>query len=569
VATIEHPSAGRWKAVLADGDDVLACQNINVAARRPTPPEPSAGPIWPAKYKWNRANENLYALFVERLFDYPLEDERTWSSLQPLLRDADRNLFFDYRSLDEEADLKFAPDCADFPYVLRAYFAWKLRLPFGYRRCTRGRTGKPPNCDQPGAGDNLMSRLELPGKGGLLQERGDVEAFELFVNNYVRSAVHSSSGRTLPDDDLTDYYPVPLTREALQPGTVFADPYGHVLVLVDWVPQPLHGSGILIGADAQPDGTIGQRRFWRGTFLFDPDTNSGGAGFKAFRPRVAVEEPVSVEVARGASHGAAESIQRSTVERMGHLEDIGNAELRKTREHVPFSLQQYEGSADEFYDRVEALINPRPLDPKTQLLALIDGLAESVARRVNSIDNAEKWRVEHERDVIDLPEGDGIFLANGPWEDFSTPSRDLRLLISIDTVRAFSRRVRQAPERFGLAPASAAQEDRPGVGGALEQKPVDQKIAELDALLQSELARRNFSYTRSDGSQQSLPLAAVVERATAFEMAYNPNDCPEVRWGAPADSEEISTCRRHSPPEQRAKMETYRHWFATRTRPPE
>jgi hypothetical protein len=387
----------------------------------------------------------------------------------------------------------------------------------------------------------------------------------LFVNNYVRTAVHSSSGRTLPDDDLTDYYPVPLTREALQPGTVFADPYGHVLVLVDWVPQPLNGSGILIGADAQPDGTIGQRRFWRGTFLFDPDTSSGGAGFKAFRPRLAVDEPVSVEVARGASPGAAEGTERSSVERSGHLEDIGNAELRKTHEHVPFSLQQYEGSADDFYDRVEALINPRPLDPKTQLLALIDGLAESVARRVNSIDNAEKWRVEHERDVIDLPDGDGIFLANGPWEDFSTPSRDLRLLISIDTVRAFSRRVAQAPQRFGLAPAGvAAQASRPSLGAHL-----DQEIAELDALLQSELARRKFSYRRSDGSEQTLPLGAVVERATAFEMAYNPNDCPELRWGAAAASEEVSTCRRHSPPEQRAKMETYRHWFATRTRPPE
>jgi hypothetical protein len=544
VASIENPRPGRWKAVLADGDDVIACQTIAVSAHRPEPAEPNAGPIWPAKYKWNAGNENLYALFVERLFDYPLEDDRTWTSLHPLLRDADRNLLFDYRSLGEDRDIQFAPDCADLPYVLRSYFAWKLRLPFGYRRCTRGRIGKPPNCDQPGAGDNLMSRLELPGKGGVLQPRGDLEAFELFVNNELRSAVHSSSGRTLPEEELSDYYPVPLTRQALAPGTVFADPYGHLLVLADWVPQPLNGSGILIGVDAQPDGTIGQRRFWRGSFLFDPDTTAGGAGFKAFRPRVAVDEPVSVEVGRGPEH--------TSVERTGHLEDVDNTELRKNRHYIPFSLQQYEGSADAFYDRMEDLINPRPLEPKTLLFALLDAFGEAVARRVNSIDNAEKWRVEHEADVVAMPEGDAIFLANGPWEDFSTPSRDLRLLISIDTVVGFTGRVRRAPQRFGLA-----------------SEGLERKLADLDALLQSELARRTFSYTRSDGSQPRLTLDDVVKRAAPREMASAPTECPEFRWGAAPDSGEYATCRRHAPPEQSAKMASYRHWFATRKRPPQ
>jgi hypothetical protein len=542
VATIAQPRRGKWKVVLADGNDVLACQRIQVAARRPRPAEPDGGPIWVPKYKWNVANENLYALFVERLFDYPLEDDRTWPSLHPLLRDAERNLLFDYRSLEEDAKIHFAPDCADLPYVLRAYYAWKMRLPFGFHRCTRGRDGKPPMCDQPGGGDNLMSRLELAGKGGVMQPRADVDAFQVFVNTVLRTAVHSSSGRTLPEDELADLYPVPLTRQALKPGTVFADPYGHMLVLADWVPQPLAGSGILIGADAQPDGTIGQRRFWRGTFLFDPGTKSGGAGFKAFRPRLPLEQPLSVELQQDG--------EPVTVERIGSLEDVDNTELRKTRRYTPLSLQQYKGSADDFYDQVEGLINPRPLEPKTLLLALLDAFGESVARRVVSIDNAEKWRVDHPNDVVPMPEGDSIFLAAGPWEDFSTPSRDLRLLISIDTVVGFAQRVRAAPQRFGLVPAQ-----------------LEAKLAELDQLLQSELRRRTFSYTRSDGRAITLGLDQVVARASALELAYNPNDCPEVRWGAPPSSEELASCKRHAPPEQAERMATYRHWFATRTRP--
>jgi hypothetical protein len=587
VATIPAPKRGRWKAVLADGNDVIACQRINVGTRRAKPSEPDTGPVWLPKHRWNAANENLYALFVERLFDYELAEDRVWTNLHTLLRDPDRNLLFDYRGLDEDDSIELVPDCADLPYALRSYYAWKMRLPFGYRRCTRGRLGRPPSCDEPGASDNLMSRLELPGKGGKMLPRADVEAFELFINTQLRSAVHSSSGRTSPEDELTDFYPVALNRSALHPGTTFADPYGHFLVLAKWLPQGLDGSGILVGADAQPDGTIGQRRFWRGTFLFNPDTRSGGAGFKAFRPRTFVDEPASVEVEvdaqalanaekiaqEGAADGAA-PIDRAalaalasaedpssgpaggkrllSVRHVGRLDAIDNKELRRAAAFDRFSLQQYEGSADDFYATVEALINPRPLEPKTLQRALIDGLFEAVTRRVISVQNGEKWAHEHPGEVVAMPEGDGIFLAAGPWEDFSTPSRDLRLLIAIDTVTGFSRNVRQRPERFGLgAEAAPASAD------------------ELDASLRAELAQRTFAYARSDGSEQRLSLADVIARAKALEIAYNPNDCVELRWGAPEGSAELATCQRRAPEEQRAKMASYRGWFSSRERPPQ
>jgi hypothetical protein len=584
VASIPAPKRGRWKAVLADGNDVIACQRINVGARRPKPSEPDTGPVWTPKHRWNGANENLYALFVERLFDYELAEDRVWTNLHTLLRDPERNLLFDYRGLEEDGSIELVPDCADLPYALRSYYAWKMRLPFGYRRCTRGRLGKPPSCDEPGASDNLMSRLELPGKGGKMLPREDVEAFELFINTQLRSAVHSSSGRTSPEDELTDFYPVALNRSSLHPGTTFADPYGHFLVLAKWLPQGLDGSGILVGADAQPDGTIGQRRFWRGTFLFNPDTRSGGAGFKAFRPRTFVEEPVSVEVEvdaqalanaekitqesrvdgdgpldraalaalAGAEEGTPGAKRMLGVRHVGRLDAIDNKELRRSTAFDRFSLQQYEGSADDFYATVEGLINPRPLEPKTLQHALIDGLFEAVTRRVISVQNGEKWAHEHPGEVVAMPEGDGIFLAAGPWEDFSTPSRDLRLLIAIDTVKGFSASVRQRPERFGLS-AEAAQV----------------RADELDASSSAELAQRTFSYTRSDGSEQRLSLADVITRARELEIAYNPNDCVELRWGAPQGSAELATCQRRAPEEQRAKMASYRGWFSTRERPPQ
>src|SRR4029079_10483504 len=84
----------------------------------------------------------------------------------------------------------------------------------------------------------------------------------------VADAVHSGSGRTRGNDDNTDYYPVALNQDTLRPGTVYADPYGHLLVLVKRVPQVGNEAGVFLAVDAQPDGTVARKRFWRGNFLF-------------------------------------------------------------------------------------------------------------------------------------------------------------------------------------------------------------------------------------------------------------------------------------------------------------
>lgn len=102
-----------------------------------------------------------------------------------------------------------------------------------------------------------------------------------------------------------------------------------------------------------------------------------------------------------------------------------------------------------------------------------------------------------------------------------------------------------------------------------EEKNVAEVKAELQRVLARELAQRKFSYPRSDGSMWTLTLKDVFDRATALEMAYNPNDCVELRWAAPAGSAEASTCKRHAPQAQRAKMaRSYRPWFHERRRPP-
>jgi hypothetical protein len=115
-------------------------------------------------------------------------------------------------------------------------------------------------------------------------------------------------------------------------------------------------------------------------------------------------------------------------------------------------------------------------------------------------------------------------------------------------VRGFPEHVARRADRYAMPPG----------------KSVADVKAELDSTLAAELAAHKFTYTRSNGTQWTLTLKDVLDREADLEMAYNPNDCAEMRWGAPAGSEEASTCKRRAPAAQRSKMGEYRTWFHDR-----
>jgi hypothetical protein len=520
VAQVDSPKAGTWRAVLATGETIHACQSVRVSrwAGRAPRVTPEEDPVWDSRLRWERDTENLFSIWVEHLFDVPIEEEPTWRPLHVVLRQPERNFLYNHWNLKEDTKkgLYLKPDCADFPYFLRGYFSWKWRLPFGFRPCRRGTQKRAPTC-----GD-LYSNLSPA------TTEWRVSSFQHFIRRECGGRVHSSSGRTLPTAEKSDYYPVKLERKSLRPGTIFADPYGHILVVAKWVPQTKDTPGILFAVDAQPDATVGRRRFWRGSFLFPERDAVQGAGFKRFRPLYR---------------------RRRGEERS--VRAYSNAWIKKSEDYGDFSVVQWEKGADAFYERMDELINPKPMAPMVFFRAALDALTEQVRRRVKSVDAGEQWKATHPNRVMQMPEGAAIFQTSGPWEDFATPSRDLRLLIAIQTVVNYPNRVVRAPSRF-LLPAGEA----PSVAR-------DRLTSEL----MDEARKRSFTYTRSDGSLQTLTVADVIQRRSAMEMAYNPNDCPEIRWGAPSSSAEFKPCTDRRPDDQTERMLTYRQWFRDRRRP--
>jgi hypothetical protein len=536
IARFTPDASGKFEVVVGRAGTGMRCLAFNVRnGRFKDEGPPDMTKVWPVQRNWDRQEEALYSAWLRELFAGPADQDLAWKSLTEVTSDRQRNLLHDHlgRAEDDKTlGMTLEPDCADTPYFLRAYFAHKRGLPFGFRRCSRGK-GKPPNCY------DLRTNEHPP---DLKPEWSDpvapvlptqVALVEYFLRRTVGWGVHTGNGRTAFGDSESDLYPVALDRRGLRPGMVYADPYGHILVLVELV-EPRGGKpGILFAIDGQPDASITRKRFWEGNFLWNQaDPTLGGSGFKAFRPITPVGE------------GEALTWVQASDETLAKLKDYGDV-----------SMEQRELSPIDFYDRMERLITPGTRSPFAAQEEAVDALAEAVRVRVTSVGNGLAWHAEDPDGVAEMPWGHEVFETSGPWEDYSTPARDLRLLIAMDVVRGFAEKVRRNPEAFGL-----------GADPALLEQTLTYLAEHRDRLLAD--PARAIEYERSDGSTWKLRLDEITARAEAFESAYNPNDCPEVRWGAPEGSDERSTCSRRAPEDQQAKMRAYRVWFAERRRPP-
>lgn len=513
VETFRAAGEGSYTAVLKIGGKEIANVSFLIGPRQPI----AQKGVWKTTRSWTPEMETLYAAWVNALFE-GCGEQTSWPNLHEVTQRKEQNLLYNYLSLGEDdaenkIHVSMEPDCADNPFFLRAYFAWKLGLPFGYHICDRGFLGK-----NPGTGQWITN--ETP-----TSKSNPVQAFNAFLRGLM-NGVHSGTARTAFANQNSDYYPVDLSRGSMLPGTVFADPYGHTLILVSWVPQTKCKAGVLLAVDAQPDKTVAIKRFWKGNFLFNTSEVVGEPGFKAFRP-IIIEN--------------------------GKMRLMTNEELTVTSGFAPFSMQQWQMKSDSFYLAMERLINPKPLDPEVALNDLVQALHEQLLVRVKSVATGEAYFQKHPGSVISMPSSaKGVFITGGPWEDFSTPNRDLRLLIAMDAVLGFPARVAAYPGDFDVSGRTSA----------------DDLKNELQTMLDRKVSDLYVTYTRTDGSEMKLSVKDLLGRRSAFEMGYNPNDGVEIRWGAPENSDEISTCKRKAPASQRATMEKVRTWFVQRLHPP-
>ena len=292
------------------------------------------------------------------------------------------------------------------------------------------------------------------------------------------------------------------------------------------MPQSGDGAGVFLAVDGQPDGTVARKRFWRGNFLFAQDPALGGPGFKRFRPIVR--------------------------EKNGTLRRLTNDEIAKNPDYGDYSLDQSKLGVEDFYDRMDDVMSPAPLDPMRAMKEAITALEEQVNARVASVENGRKYLVGGRQRGgyagrrVDLRDHRRVGRFRDAVPRFALVDRDRRGARVPGSRRAAARALRDAQ----------GQKRRGRQGGVGDHARI------------GSLRRGSFPIRAATARQWTLALKDVLDRMSALEMAYNLNDCVELRWGAPEDSEEAATCKRHAPAAQRQKMTEYRAWFSERRRPP-
>ncbi len=212
--------------------------------------------VWPGRNAWSEAEEEGYRRFVAaigggfaRRVCYRLDDCLTNPAVNPLHTRGD-------------VRLGLHPDCADLAYTLRAYYAFKRDLPFGWVRIMGGdggdprylRYGTPTQWSQ-------WNRFSTPRE----------------VFRELPSQVHSGMFRLSPKVESGDTYAARIDRASVRPGTAFYDTDGHVLVVVE-----VTAAGDVAFIDGHPDGSITYKHIDR-TFI--AGTSPWGGGFRNWRPQ--------------------------------------------------------------------------------------------------------------------------------------------------------------------------------------------------------------------------------------------------------------------------------------------
>lgn len=214
---------------------------------------------WPAENRWTDEMEDRYSEFVATMGRAVAAGR--CRSLGGCLESPNINPLYEADPHNRRMNLH--ADCADVPYTLRAWFAYRNHLPFAVTRALHG-AGRDPRYLQHTRPAGLRMWTEYRNPRELLRD--------------VASAVHSGYFRMGPDEQGSDYYHARVDRQSVRPGTAFYDPDGHVLVVYE-----VRANGDVMLFDGHPDNTVSHPRL---TSRIDVGTARQGGGFRNHRPLV-------------------------------------------------------------------------------------------------------------------------------------------------------------------------------------------------------------------------------------------------------------------------------------------
>lgn len=438
---------------------------------------PAHGGDWHVtKDHWSQADEIGFSRFVTAI------GESGCSSSQSCLRDPANP----YRATDRRF-LDIDTDCAKWPYLLRAYYAWKNGLPFSYvdQIVSRGD-------ERHGAGNRPSGRHAFIDRGTGIDGPAAVRSVIDTVStaNYRMDA--GADGAVL-----SDFYAPRIASGVIRPGTVLYDTHAHAGIV-----YKVDDDGRVYYMDAHPDFTITRSVY--GPQFGESPAKLGG-GLKNWRPQTLI--------------GARKDGE-------GHLTG-GRIVLARNDAIADFSLEQYQGSgggaklrfvydgeAIGLYGYIRTVLSggKTRFNPLHELRISLKGLCSDLKDRAAAVNLAISQKIADEPHPSRLPTN--IYDSDdGDWEQYATPARDSRLRAGFaELYRSMGR----------LAALWQARDPRLVYDGNDLQ-------ADLLALYDGEVGDCDLTYLSSAKQPVKLTLADIPARL--YGLSFDPYDCIELRWG--------------------------------------
>lgn len=449
------------------------------------------------KTTWTATDEKNYSAFIRTL------GESGCNSVDKCLRSPANYLATDA----ERQSVRWTSDCGRFPYILRAYFAWKNKLPFSYTSGVEAIDGSG-DLRYSAKGNRATKRVSILQKSASEPIDG-VNAVKTAVRD-----IYTAMYRFPPETDVKnnlyfDLYSIDIDREQIRPGSIVYDANGHVVVI-----YKVEDDGRIRYFDAHPDNSVSRGVYGQ---KFARATPGMGAGFKNFRPIMLV----------GATRASNNSLLGGQIATLKNADLPGYSTVQYygNKLGTSWKLGRFvlNGTEMNYYDfvRTKLAIGELKYHPLSELSNSLDALCQDLRDRVDAVNGAIMDGIHLKPQPANLPKN--IYGADGEWESFSTPSRDARLKVSFQEIRT------QVEVFFKMY-----QEHNPRLEYYGSDLGADMRLAYSAAS-----QKCNISYKKTNGDTQILTYDDAVDRL--FKMSFDPYHCVEKRWGA-TDTAELNSC---------------------------
>jgi hypothetical protein len=486
----------------------------DTVSKSPPPPSYVGRTVMPASFgrqqwkvhrvAWTAADEVAFGEFLRHI------GESDCKTTHECLTSPVANPAFHARN---PAGMQFFADCADLPFILRAYFAWMNGLPYSFSAALDVyQAAAPARGDRKSTTRRSeFASFVVTGRRQIVPPGPDAaialnEISNIVSTNHFRHPA-AYKGRFLPD-----YYPVKISKATVKPGVVIFDPLGHIAVV-----YKVSDDGEIHFIDAHPDNSLTRGTYGSEVERAGPES---GAGIKAWRPQRLVNAQRSKTGALSGGEvvvGADNELPDWSDEQYYGVGKGRSADWKSGRFNFKGDDIDYYG-----YIRLTLARDGFRYNPIKEASTRVASICQEFGYRINAVEAARKANIDKQAQPGRLPTN--IYMTQGYWETYATPSRDAKLKTMFVKLREeFERYIHLHENRSKLVDYSGTD-----IKGDL-LRAYDEAASKCA-----------ITYHKSDGKPVTLGFEDL--KARLFTMSFDPHHCVERRWGA-TTADELASCR--------------------------